>query len=348
MKSSLASLFASTRKRVILDGGLATRLEELGADLSTDLWSARLLHSHPKLIAHVHKEYAAVGANVCTTATYQCSVPSIMKCLSLGRLEAENLIRSSVQLARDGIKIAQCELSGEMDPQMPRGEVQGPEEMKQRPIIIAGSIGSYGACLADGSEYTPNFSATMSVDNLVEWHSRRVDLLLEEGVDILAMETIPCRIEVIALCKLLHERPNARAWISLACCNSKNLNSGEAIRDAIADVERYDTAMQVEAVGVNCTAPRYVNDLIQQIQSVTSGDVIVYPNAGEGWDTSVGNWVPDPSGSDLRSGREGELMFGALGQEWFSAGASGVGGCCRIGPGHISELRRTVDYRSKL
>ena len=100
---------------VIVDGGLATELEERGHDLSDELWSARLLRDDPDAILDVHRAYVEAGADCIITASYQAT---------LERLGADSL-RLSVQLAR----------------------VAGPK-------IVAASVGPYGAALADGSEYT--------------------------------------------------------------------------------------------------------------------------------------------------------------------------------------------------
>lgn len=45
---------------VVLDGGLATHLEALGADLSTKLWSARLLRDDPDKIKRAHLDFFEV------------------------------------------------------------------------------------------------------------------------------------------------------------------------------------------------------------------------------------------------------------------------------------------------
>ncbi|MDF2711824.1 MAG: mmuM, partial [Nonomuraea muscovyensis] len=63
---------------LVLDGGLATHLEALGADLSDELWSARLLLEDPDLIRRVHADYFAAGAQVATTASYQASLPGFV------------------------------------------------------------------------------------------------------------------------------------------------------------------------------------------------------------------------------------------------------------------------------
>ncbi|MCB0068283.1 MAG: homocysteine S-methyltransferase family protein, partial [Caldilineaceae bacterium] len=49
---------------VIIDGALATELEQRGADLSDALWSARLLLDAPDLIRGVHLDYLRAGADV--------------------------------------------------------------------------------------------------------------------------------------------------------------------------------------------------------------------------------------------------------------------------------------------
>ena len=39
-----------------------------------------------------------------------------------------------------------------------------------RASLIAGSVGPYGACLHDGSEYTGSYVDALSVEQLKEWH----------------------------------------------------------------------------------------------------------------------------------------------------------------------------------
>jgi homocysteine S-methyltransferase len=109
---------------VLLDGGLATELEAQGHDLSSDLWSARLLADDPDAIRAVHAAYFAAGAEVATTASYQAGFDGLA---ALGA-DPEVLMRRSVDLA---VRARDEHGSG----------------------WVAASIGPYGAVLADGSEY---------------------------------------------------------------------------------------------------------------------------------------------------------------------------------------------------
>src|SRR6185312_13077473 len=87
---------------IVLDGGLATELERQGADLSSALWSARLLVDDPAAIQAAHREFFAAGAQVAISASYQASLPEFAK---LG-VHGTAMLRRSVALARaatDGV-----------------------------------------------------------------------------------------------------------------------------------------------------------------------------------------------------------------------------------------------------
>src|SRR5215207_1083443 len=85
---------------VVLDGGLATRLEARGHDLSSHLWSARMLLDGPEVVREVHRDFFAAGAQVATTASYQLSFEGLASA-GLGPAETERLLRLSVWVARD-------------------------------------------------------------------------------------------------------------------------------------------------------------------------------------------------------------------------------------------------------
>lgn len=65
---------------VIIDGGLATELEQRGMDLRDPLWSAKVLIEQPELIKDVHYDYFKSGADVAITATYQVLLSICRKC----------------------------------------------------------------------------------------------------------------------------------------------------------------------------------------------------------------------------------------------------------------------------
>ncbi|MFI6319368.1 homocysteine S-methyltransferase [Nonomuraea sp. NPDC050556] len=280
---------------LVLDGGLATHLESLGADLRDDLWSARLLLEDPGLIRQVHADYFAAGADVATTASYQASMPGFVR-RGMSEAQAERLIRLSVELAAQA-----------------RDEAGGG--------LVAASVGPYGAYLANGAEYTGDYD--LDEDGLAAWHRPRWEILASSGADMLACETIPSLPEAKALARLLEETPQVKAWISFSCRDGGHINDGTPIKEAAAV---FSGNPQVVAVGVNCTAPRFVPALIGEL---TELPVVVYPNSGETWDAEARRWegLADP------------VEYGEAAAQWQAAGASMVGGCCRTTPEHIRQVR---------
>ena len=59
-----------SQKYVIIDGGFSTECEAQGANISDELWSAKLIYENPDLVRTVHLNYYKAGADVCITSTY--------------------------------------------------------------------------------------------------------------------------------------------------------------------------------------------------------------------------------------------------------------------------------------
>ena len=298
-----------TRKPVvILDGALATELEQRGADLKDPLWSAKILLEEPALIRQLHEDYFTAGADVAITASYQATFPG----LAARGLDAEQsaaLMRLSVQLATHA-RTDYCTHHAD-DP------------TAQRPLLVAASVGPYGAYLHDGSEYRGDYGLT--VEELMVWHRPRLAVLATSGADLLACETIPSLAEGEALVRLLAEFPDTAAWLSFSCADGEHVCHGERFVDCVAMAA---ASPQIVAVGVNCTPPRYNESLLQQATTVTQKPLLTYPNSGERWDAANQCWLPGSGVAD----------FAAAAQRWHAAGARLIGGCCRTTPADIAAL----------
>ncbi|HSG85889.1 MAG TPA: homocysteine S-methyltransferase [Candidatus Limnocylindrales bacterium] len=292
---------------VVIDGGLATELEARGHDLSDRLWSARLLRDDPAAIEAVHAAYFGAGARVATTASYQATVEGFAA-VGVGRDDALALVRRSVELARRARDRAASRAAAGGD---------------LRPRLVAGSVGPYGAMLADGSEYTGGYDLTEA--ELVAFHRPRAEALLEAGADLLAFETIPSVAEGAALVRLLDELPGARAWLSFQCRDGERTARGEPIEEAVAIAAGHP---RIVAVGVNCTAPGDLPSLLARIAGVTDLPRIAYPNAGRGWDAESRTWLA-PDGAPFDP---------ATTASWRGLGATWLGGCCGVGPSGIAAL----------
>lgn len=288
---------------VVLDGGLATELERRGHDLSDRLWSARLLRDDPGAIEDVHLAFYRAGARVATTASYQASFGGFAA-EGIGAEAAARLLRLSVELAGRArtARLAELAAAGEPAPA----------------LLVAASVGPYGATLAGGREYVGDYGLTL--EELRAFHRPRLHELAAARPDLLAFETIPSRLEAEALVDLLAELPGVRAWLSFSCRDGAHTGEGQPIEEAVAVARR---STQLIAVGVNCIPPAFVENLLMRAQSTIDLPLVVYPNDGR---SRIG-----PSG----------LPDGAV-ERWYELGARLVGGCCGIGPDAIRSLARAA------
>ena len=149
--------------------------------------------------------------------------------------------------------------------------------------------------------------------------------MIEEGVDILACETIPSLSEAKALIKLLEEFPEVYCWISFSAKNDLQICDGTFISDC---AKYLDTCKQVAAIGINCTAPQYIQSLIKEVKDNSHKPVVIYPNSGEEYDADSKTWHGDSSGK----------TFSSNAKDWFENGAKLIGGCCRTTPEDIKSI----------
>jgi len=249
---------ALARGAVVLDGGLATRLEERGHDLSSDLWSARLLLERPEEIVAAHRDYFAAGAQVATTASYQVSYEA-MQARGVDPAGTGELLALSVRLARE----AADEFEGDR--------------------WVAASVGPYGAMLADGAEYRGGYG--LSVAELRAWHRPRLEALMAATPDVLALETIPCLAEVEAVLAEV-AGTGVSCWLSLT-------SDGLVTREGDPLVEAFAMARdvaEVVAVGVNCCSTERLDEVLTSAVRASGKPAVGYPNSGEGWDGETRFW----------------------------------------------------------
>jgi homocysteine S-methyltransferase len=300
---------------LVLDGGLATELEKAGFDLDHPLWSARLLRDAPEAVVAVHASYLDAGADCITTASYQATVPGLVR-EGLTEAQARALLLRSVDLAQE------ARAAFWADSRRRSG--------RRRPLVAA-SVGPYGAFLANGAEYTGDYD--LDEAGLVAFHRDRFRLLAESSADLLACETIPSAAEARALATLLAQTPSARAWISFSCRDGQRLCDGTRFVDSVRALAPLPP---VAAIGVNCTAPEHVEELLRGAAGVTAKPLVAYPNSGELYDAATKSWRGASTAPD----------WGGLARAWHRAGARLVGGCCRTGPRHVEAIRKELKGRT--
>ncbi len=297
----------------VLDGGLATELERRGCDISGPLWSAHVLDHAPASIVAVHLDYLRAGADCIATTSYQVSARGYREIGGTAD-DAACALRLSVSLAEQARAAYAIE--------------------NPRPVLIAASLGPYGAALHNGAEYHGRYN--IGFDDLVTFHAERLAVLADTSADLIAFETIPSVEEAHAILLSLEQVPQLSAWISFTCRDAAHIAHGEPLYEAVSAVA---ASPQILAVGINCTPPQRITALLSAAQRGTAGrkPIIVYPNSGETWDASTRSWHGDSSATGYES----------LARTWFAAGAQAVGGCCRTGPAHIASVAAAARSMSR-
>jgi homocysteine S-methyltransferase len=275
-----------------LDGGLSTALENNGNKLTTSLWTGELIRTNPAQITKAHLDFINAGAQIIITSSYQLSYTG---CGARGWSEDETnqALIASTLLAKKAV-------------------IESGKSVK-----LAASVGPYGASLADGSEYKGNYGVSKQV--LKDFHAKRLEVLISTSPDYLALETMPDTFEVEVLLDLLNDCP-IPFWVSYSCKEGNQTNAGQDFQSAV------DLAQSAMAVGINCTKPELITDLLRSAKS--DKPYVIYPNSGRIWDAENKVWT-----GSAAIGFSNELV-----SQWVKAGAEIVGGCCGIGAAEIEQL----------
>ncbi|KAH6771416.1 Homocysteine S-methyltransferase family protein [Perilla frutescens var. hirtella] len=306
----------------VVDGGFATQLERHGATINDPLWSALCLIKDPDLIKRVHLEYLEAGADILVTSSYQATLPGFQS-RGLSMEEAESLLVRSVKIAVEAREKFWSSAKRRTGHNYNRA-------------LVAASIGSYGAYLADGSEYSGNYGPDVTLEKLKDFHRRRLQVLVEAGPDLLAFETIPNKLEAQACVELLDEENiSVPSWICFSSVDGENAPSGESFQECLDVINK---SSKVSAVGINCAPPHFVLSLIQRFKLSTDKAIVVYPNSGEIWDGVAKRWLPSECFDDDK--------FELFATRWRDAGAALIGGCCRTTPCTVRAISKVLKERT--
>ena len=187
----------------------------------------------------------------------------------------------------------------------------------EQPIWIAGSAPPLEDCYRP--ERVPE-NATLRRE-----HTRHMENLAHAGVDLALVETMNSAREALVACEAA-VHCQLPLLVSFIAGPSGRLLSGEPLEDAIDAIRGCDPL----AVLVNCLPPSAVAGCLPALKA--SGFPFgIYANLG----------VPDSDGNFKRSESCSPSEWARFAQDWISAGAQLVGGCCGTTPAHIRAMRDT-------
>ncbi|XP_026683206.1 uncharacterized protein LOC103514429 isoform X1 [Diaphorina citri] len=304
----------------LIDGGFSSQLSTYVGDIidGHPLWSSYFLATAKDAVVQTHRDFIKAGADIVMTNSYQASIGGFMEFLDLDYDSSYQLIKSSVDYVKEAIALEATHARIRSDD-------------PARDILIAGSVGPYGASLRDGSEYRGDYVEHVSEATMAEWHRPRIQALVEAGADILAIETIPASKEAQMLCRLLREWPHQKAWLSFSCKDDKHISNGESFTQVARTCYNMNPD-QLIAVGVNCVRPLMVSSLIEQLKTENI-PLVVYPNSGERYDAVNARWID----RDLCEPVDKYVT------DWLDEGVALVGGCCRTYAEDTLHMKHRLD-----
>jgi homocysteine S-methyltransferase len=226
---------------------MGTELDRRGVGTELPLWSAGALLHAPEIVAAVHADYVAAGAEIVTTNTFRTHARSLAKA-EMGSC-APALTTLATRLAREAAAAA------------------------PRPCWVAGSMSPLEDC------FSPDL--TPDPDVLATEHALMAGQLAAAGADILLVETMPTVVEARAAtaAALATGLP---VLTGFACDGRGRLVSGESVAAAARAV----AALGPDALMINCTPTAALSASLMALRAATTLPLGAYGNVGHADTTS--------------------------------------------------------------
>jgi 5-methyltetrahydrofolate--homocysteine methyltransferase len=321
----IAALKAAAAERIlILDGswgvmiqrrGLAEadfrgeRFKDHGGQLKGD--NDLLCLTRPDIIADLHEQYFAAGADISETNTF--SATSIA--------QADYALQGAV---RD-INLAGARIAREAADRWTAKE-------PGKPRFVAGSIGPLNVMLSMSSDVNDPGARKVTFDQVYAAYREQVQALHEGGVDLFLIETITDTLNCKACLKAILDLQDEGyeplpIWISGTITDrSGRTLSGQTV-EAFWNSVRHARPF---AIGLNCAlGADLMRPHIAELARIADTLVAAYPNAG----------LPNAMGEYDEGPHETACHL----EEWAKSGLVNIlGGCCGTTPDHIRHVAEAV------
>lgn len=276
---------------ILADGAMGTVLIGRGVDPNA-LAEQNLVN--PDLVRSIHLEYIRAGARLIETNTFLANRMKLREYGVEDRLEEIN--RAGVRLAREAV------------------QASGQE------VFIAGSVGPLGALVK------PYGNLTLA--DLANAYIEQMSILVEEGVDLIIIETHPSLLEALEAIRAARTVSTVTPIIAqMTFLEDGRSKFGDELRRSLEAL----AAADADVVGVNCSGPQMTYDIMERFLRETDLRVSVMTNAGLP-QLVAGQQIYLSSPDYLRE----------YARRFAEAGANIIGGCCGTTPEHIRTMAEVV------
>src|SRR5688572_21071901 len=313
-----------SRRILVLDGAMGTMCQAY--DLTEQDYRSGIFEDHlrplkgdhdvlsltrPEVIAEIHSDFLAAGADILETNTFNSTA------VSQADYGLEHMVRklnaTSARLARKAADVWTA-------------------RTPDKPRFVAGSMGPTNKTLSMSPRVDQPGWRALRFDDLKAAYAEQVHGLIEGGVDLLLVETIfdtlNSKAAIVAIEEVFDElglRLPVMLSVAITDASGRTL-SGQTV-DAFWHSVRHARPM---AIGVNCSlGAADMRPWVAELARSADTRVLCYPNAG----------LPNAFGQY----DEAPETTASLLAEFASSGLVNlVGGCCGTTPEHIRAIARAV------
>jgi 5-methyltetrahydrofolate--homocysteine methyltransferase len=321
-----AVLKAAARERIlILDGSWGVMIQK--RELKEEDFRAQRFKDHPgqlkgnndilcltrpDIIADLHAQYFAAGADISETNTFSATVIA----QDDYKLDARAVRDINLEGARIARKAADAFTAKEPN----------------KPRFVAGSIGPLNKMLSMSSDVNDPGARLVDFDQVYAAYRDQISALYEGGVDLYLIETITdtlnCKAAIKAIMDLEAEgQENLPIWISGTITDRSGRTLSGQTTEAFWNSVKHARPF---AVGFNCAlGADLMRPYIAEMARVADTLVAAYPNAG----------LPNAFGQYDEQPHETAHEL----EDWAKDGLVNIlGGCCGTTPDHIKHVADAV------
>src|ERR1700730_2313182 len=299
------------RERIlVLDGAMGTMLQQenlTAADFGgphLEGCNENLNLTRPDVVLGVHRKYLEAGADIIETNTFG-STPLVLAEYGLGD-RAREISRHAAELATQAVS------------QFAKGS---------KPRFVAGSMGPTTKAIS--------VTGGVTFSQLHKNYLEQARGLIEGGADVLLLETCQdtrnIKAGILAIQDLSHHLGQPiPLMVSVTIEPMGTMLAGQSIEALWSSLDHVDLI----SLGLNCaTGPEFMTDHVRTLQSLTSGFVSCYPNAGLPNEEGLYHETPTSLAQQLER---------FVDRGWLNI----VGGCCGTTEQHIRAIAQMVQGKS--
>jgi 5-methyltetrahydrofolate--homocysteine methyltransferase len=270
--------------------------------------------TRPEIIKAIHKEYLAAGANIIETNTFNGQRVS-MADYDMQHLSAE-INAAAARLAREAIEEYSRETGTDVSDR-----------------FVAGAIGPMNKTLSLSPDVNNPGYRAITFDEVADAYYEQIQALVENGSDILLIETIFDTLNAKAAIYAVNKyfRDTNREKLPVMISGTITDASGRTLSGQTLEAF-YISVMHANpiSIGLNCAlGAAEMRPHVEELSDLAACYVSAYPNAG--LPNAMGEYDETPE------------QTAAIVAEWAKEGwVNMLGGCCGTTPPHIAAIAKAV------